>query len=392
MLDNTAWWAGPMATCVLAALGAEVIHVESVTRPDGMRLVGGLFYGMPQWWDRSWFFLSANTNKRSVTLDLADETGRDLYRGLVAGADVVVENFTPRVFEQFGLTWDELRSINPGLVFARMPAFGLDGPWRDRPGFAQTMESLSGLAWLTGHVDDQPRLQGGPCDPNAGVHAAFAIIAALSERDRTGTGCLVEIPMVESALNIAAEQVVEHSAYGTLLERNGNRSPYAAPQGLYAAADGWVAVAVTDDEQWRALAAVVSALTTIEGTTAADRRRRHDEIDHHLSAWAAARTAEHAAEELVAVGIAAAAARDPRRGPEHPQFRARGFFERVEHGVVGDHTVPGLPFRLDGVDAWVRTPAPTLGADNAELLSEVGVDAEEMQRLTALGVIGDAIA
>ena len=214
-----------MATCVLAALGAEVIHVESVGRPDGMRLVGGLFYGMPQWWDRSWFFLSANSNKRSLTLDLAEEKGREIYRDLVADADVVVENFTPRVFEQFGITWDDLVSINPRLVFARMPTFGLDGPWRDRPGFAQTMESLSGLAWLTGHVDDQPRLQGGPCDPNAGVHAAFAIIAALADRDRTGEGCLVEIPMVESALNIAAEQVVEYSAYGAVLERDGNRSP-----------------------------------------------------------------------------------------------------------------------------------------------------------------------
>ena len=196
VLDTTAWWAGPMSTWLLATLGAEVIHVESTSRPDGMRLVGGMFHDQPSWWDRSWFFLSVNTNKSAITLDLTTEEGRDLYLRLVADVDVVVENYTPRVFDHFGFTWDALRAANPRLVFARMPAFGLDGPWRDRSGFAQTMESLSGLAWVTGHVDDQPRLQGGPCDPNAGVHAACAIIAALARRDRTGDGALVEIPMV----------------------------------------------------------------------------------------------------------------------------------------------------------------------------------------------------
>ncbi|NIR36890.1 MAG: CoA transferase, partial [Actinobacteria bacterium] len=116
-----------------------------------------------QWWDRSWFFLSVNGNKRDLTLDLDTEAGRELFLRLVGHVDVVVENYTPRVFEQFGFTWEVLRRRNPSLVFARMPAFGLDGPWRDRPGFAQTMEQLSGLAWVTGHVDDQPRIQRGPC-------------------------------------------------------------------------------------------------------------------------------------------------------------------------------------------------------------------------------------
>ena len=129
-----------MAGCVLAGLGAEVIHVESASRPDGMRMVGGLFYGQPQWWDRSWFFLGANTNKESLTLDLSTEQGRTLFLELAAEVDVVVENYTPRVFEQFGLTPDVLHGVNPALVVARMPAFGLDGPWRDRPGFAQTLE------------------------------------------------------------------------------------------------------------------------------------------------------------------------------------------------------------------------------------------------------------
>ena len=391
VLDATAWWAGPVAGWVLAGLGAEVIHVESARRPDGMRMVGGRFARKPQWWDRSWFFLGANANKESLTLDLSTEVGRSLFLDVAAGVDVVVENYTPRVFEQFDLTPDVLHAVNPALVVTRMPAFGLDGPWRDRPGFAQTMESLSGLAWITGHPDDQPRLQGGPCDPNAGVHAAFAVLAALERRDRTGEGCTVEVPMVESALNIAAEQVVEYSAHGTELERGGNRGPFAAPQGLYAAIDGWLAVAVADDHQWASLAATIESLAPWRAASVAERRAAHDAIDAELARWAALRAAGEAAAELAAAGVPAALARDPRHGPDHPQFVARGFYERIEHPVVGEHRVPGLPFRLTGIDRWIRSAAPTLGRDNDRLLRSVGVDDETRRRLADDGIIGDRI-
>ncbi|HEY1738431.1 MAG TPA: CoA transferase, partial [Acidimicrobiia bacterium] len=144
VVDLTAWWAGPSAAGVLAALGADVIHVESVTRPDGMRMAGGMFFDQPAWWERSAFFLQANTNKRGLTLDLANPECRDLLLRLVDTADVVVENFTPRVLASFDLGWDVLHERNPNVVLVRMPAFGLTGPWRDRPGFAQTMEQLTG--------------------------------------------------------------------------------------------------------------------------------------------------------------------------------------------------------------------------------------------------------
>ena len=178
---------------------------------------------------------------------------------MIREADVLVENFSPRVFENFGLTWDLVKSRNPGIVMVRMPAFGLDGPWRDNVGFAQTMEQMTGLAWVTGHEDDQPRIPKGPCDPLAGQSAAFAMLLGLERRRQSGQGSFIEVSMVESALNAAAEQVIEYTAHGIVLARAGNRSRDAAPQGLYACRgeESWLALSVADDEQWRALKGVL---------------------------------------------------------------------------------------------------------------------------------------
>ncbi len=146
---------------------------------------------------------------------LAIRTGKSHFVQLARDADVVVENFTPRVMEQFGLDWARLHSVNPRLVMVRMPAFGLDGPWRDRTGFAQTMESISGMAWVTGFADGPPVLVRGTCDPVAGMHGAVATLLALRARDSDGQGRLVEVPMVEAALNITAEQVIEWDLSGS---------------------------------------------------------------------------------------------------------------------------------------------------------------------------------
>ncbi|MGI9591607.1 MAG: CaiB/BaiF CoA transferase family protein, partial [Myxococcota bacterium] len=261
VLDATAWWAGPSATGMLANLGADVIHLEAAHRPDGMRMVGGMFAGLhEQWWEYSGLFLGANLNKRGLTLNLQEQRGRELCLELIEQCDIFVENFSPRVVEQFGLDWEAVHARSPSTILVRMPAFGLSGPWRDHVGFAQTMEQMTGLAWLTGHAEDQPRIQRGPCDPIAGMHAAFATLVALQERETTGVGSLVECTMVEGALNAAAEQIVEFSAYGNRLSREGNRSPWAAPQGLYpcrghdaAATPRWLALSIETDAQWAAL-------------------------------------------------------------------------------------------------------------------------------------------
>ena len=169
-----------------------------------------------RWWEWSPIFHAANIGKRGVTFDLSRPEGAEMLERLLRTADILVENFTPRVMEQFGFDWDRVHALNDELIMVRMPAFGLDGPWRDRTGFAQTMECLTGMSWLTGFADGPPVLVRGACDPLAGMHAAFATMLALIARDRHGGGRLVEAAMVESVLNAAAEQVVEYSSSGTL--------------------------------------------------------------------------------------------------------------------------------------------------------------------------------
>jgi len=400
ILDLTAWWAGPAATHVLAIFGADVIRVESTQRPDGMRLVGGMMAGhYDAWWEASTHYLQVNANKRDVTLDLAKPAGLALLEKLIAECDAIVENFTPRVMDNFGITWERVQRLNPKALMMRMPAFGLSGPWRDNTGFAQTMEQLSGMAWVTGHPDDQPRIPRGPCDPLAGMHAAFAFFVALAERAGTGRGHHVESTMVESALNVAAEQVVEWSAYGNRMEREGNRSPLAAPQGLYPCVPGaqgapsWLALSIATDAQWRALCSALGdpawsldpALATREG-----RRRAHDAIDERLREWTRGRDRGALVAELRALGIPASEVASPSRVLEgSPQLRARGFFEAPDHPIVGPMPLPPLPFRYASVERWIRTPAPTMGQDNEAVLGGMlGLSPDELAALEADGVIG----
>lgn len=394
ILDLTAFWAGPAATHLLAAFGAEVIKVESIQRPDGIRYSGGMRKDVDDWWEYGWVFHAMNTNKRSVTLDLGSEEGRLLFKKLAAGADVVIENFSPRVMDQFGLTADVLLEVNPKLVVARMPAFGLDGPWRDRVGFAPTMEQLAGLAWVTGLPDAPPVTPRGTCDPLAGVHAAFAVLAALNFTERTGTGQQLELPMLETVLNAAAIQAIEYEVYGKTLSRNGNRGFGGLIQNLYRCTgdDDWIAVTVRDDQQWAALVAVMGQPAWCDESldTAAGRRERADDIDDRLRQWFAGQPLGPTVEWLASAGVPAAPVISPSLVTENPQLRDRGFFEELQHSSIGSAEYPCPPFAsLAGQDRWLLRPPPTLGEHNAEVLRDrCGLTDEELANLAAGGVIG----
>jgi len=396
VIDFTAFWAGPFATHYLAAMGADVIKIESIQRPDGMRFQSVKPPTEDHWWEWGALFQSVNLGKRGITLDLTRPAGVELLRRLLDRSDVAIENFSPRVMESLGVVYEELAARNPRLIMVRMPAFGLDGPWRDRVGFAQTMEQISGMAWLTGFADGAPVIPRGPCDPLAGLHALVALLVALEHRERTGRGQLIEATMVEAALNAAAEIVLEQGAYGARLMRDGNRGPVAAPQNLYACRgdDQWLALAVVTDAHWEALVAVMGGPQWARDgalATKAGRRAQHDRIDRGVAAWSAGRDAAELAADLVARGVPAAPVTSAARLDENPQLHARGFFETVAHPLVGAHAYPTLPLRLEPDEgAWYVRPSPMLGQHTEEILRDLlGSTDAELAQLRRDGIIGN---
>jgi crotonobetainyl-CoA:carnitine CoA-transferase CaiB-like acyl-CoA transferase len=402
VLDMTTFWAGPSCTHMLAMLGAEVIHVESTRRPDGTRLIAGIPVTEDQWWEKSPIFSGLNTNKKGLTLDLQSAAGREVLNRLIATCDLIVENFTPRVLEQIGLDFAAVQAVRPDAIMLRMPGFGLDGPWRDNPAFAYVIEAAAGISWLTGYSDRNPYEPYSVGDPNAGIHALNALLVALEHRRSTGEGVLIEASMVDAALNVAAEQVIEYSAYGALLERAGNRGPTAAPQNLYRTneidefgrADCWVAVAVATDEQWVGLCTALARPDWVtEFSAAGTRRANHDIIDEQLAAWCEQRSGDEIVEELWNNGVPVGKVMQPHRQTELPQLTARRFFEDVGHPVNARTPHSSLPFKLSrGPDRVHVHSAPLLGEHNHEVLSELGLTADEIAELEAKGVIGTAPA
>jgi crotonobetainyl-CoA:carnitine CoA-transferase CaiB-like acyl-CoA transferase len=393
VLDLTAFWAGPAATHHLATFGADVLKVESPSRPDGMRFATVKPPTDPDWMEFGPTFHGTNPAKRSVTVDFSKPEGRELVLRLVEHVDVVVENFTPRVLGNVGLEYHDLFARNPAVILVRMPAFGLDGPWRDRPGFAQTTEQVSGIAWMTGEAGGEALVRS-TIDPIAGIHAAFAVLAALEHRERTGEGQLIEMPMVEVALNVAAEPIVTWSAYGTLLERDGNRGAPGAPQGVYACAghEQWVALSVTDDAMWRALAGVLGGpawAASEDLATGAGRRAAHDAVDAELTKWFDGRDRDDTVDSLLAAGVLAAPVWDQMIQDELAQLAERGFTQWLEHPVAGLVGYPGTGLRSPDFDNSYRAPAPTVGQHTAEVLREkLALTDDELADLAAQGVIG----
>ncbi len=294
-----------------------------------------------------------------------------------------------------------LAAVNPKLIMVRAPAWGISGPWRDRTGYAQTMEMGAGLAWMTGWPDAAPEIPNGPMDPIAGNHGFIGLMMALEHRRRTGEGRLVEAPMIGGALNLAAQQVIEYSAYGKLLGRVGNRSWRAAPQGAYRTADPlpegqtdrWVMISVATDQQWLALRGALGepewamdpAYAGVSGRHAA-----HEAIDGELARWCATRDSSEIVEQLVAAGVPASVILRQDEPAGVLQLQARGFLEPVDHPVVGSYTQFGYPARLQsGPEVFNRAAAPTLGQHNHDILTRLaGTTEADLERLQNEGIIG----
>ena len=289
VLDMSTFWAGAYLTCYLGAFGADIVKVESVQRPDGHRYSGAWSYEGDRWYERSAMWQGTNLNKRDVTLDLTSEQGRELALRLAREADVVVENFSPRVIEQFGLDYEAFKRLKHDVILMRMPGFGLHGPWRDYVGWALNIEQTSGMSAVTGYADGPPCNLQGPADPIVGVHAGVALLAALEHRRRTGEGQLIEVAQIEVAACIAAEPAIEYSMNTFVRPREGNRSR-GHVQGVYptAADDEWVALCVRDDADWAHMVEAIGRpelLGDSRFVSADSRSIVHDDFDVVVAEW-----------------------------------------------------------------------------------------------------------
>lgn len=396
VFDLSTFWAGAYLTCYLGALGADVIKLESVQRPDGHRYSGALLREGDDWYERGPLWQGTNLNKRDLTLDLSSEDGRRIALRLAAEADVIVENFSPRVVEQFGLDYESVAAVNPDVIMVRMPGFGLEGPWRDFVGWALNIEQLSGMAAVTGYPDGPPCNLQGPADPIAGVHAAVALLAALEHRGRTGEGQLIEVAQIEVGAAVTAQPVIEHAVTGQLSAREGNRHRTYA-QGVFpsAVSDEWVAVSVRHDDDWAAVCDIVGRPELRDDPRFIDvdaRRRHHEEFDAVLAAWLATVRPDEAADALSARGVPGEWLMTSDRMYTVEQLDARGFYDDITHPITGTHRYPGWPFHISpGPIRHHRTPPPTLGQHNAEVLGSLGLSADDIAELEERTIIGQRI-
>ncbi|OBJ54359.1 CaiB/BaiF CoA-transferase family protein [Mycobacterium sp. 1423905.2] len=368
VFDLSTFWAGAYLTCYLGAFGADVVKVESIQRPDGHRYSGAFPFEGDDWYERSAIWQATNLNKRDLTLDLTAQRGRDIAHRLVADADVVVENFSPRVVEHFELDYTSVAAFNPDVVMVRMPGFGLEGPWRDYVGWALNIEQTSGMSAATGYPDGPPCNLQGPADPIVGVHAGVALLAALAQRRRTGEGRLIEVAQIEVAACVTAEPVIEYTMNGVVRPREGNRRR-GYLQGVYPSSvdDAWVAVSIPYD----------GALD-------------YDVFDELVTGWTRTQTPERIVETLRAQGIAAEQLTTGDQMYDIAQLDDRGFYERFDHPITGSRRYPGWPFRI-GAHRHHRTPPPTLGQHNDEILRGLGLSAEDIAGLRDQRIIGQRV-
>ncbi|TCJ21963.1 CoA transferase [Microbacterium sp. PI-1] len=393
VLDLTWVGAGPIGTKIMAEFGAEVIKVESRTRPDPLRRTGPFAPGNDPL-ERSGYFADRNAGKQSISLDLTDPRARDVVLQLAAVSDVCAQSFRPGTMEKWGLGYEDLVTVRPDIIYLAMPMQGETGPHSHFSGFGATLVALCGLHELCGYPDREPVGTGTNYPdhvPNP-LHAVFATLTALSHRARTGQGQRIELSQLESTINIIGPGI-EQAARGRAPERRGNRVDHAAPHGVFPAAgdDRWVAIAVLDDIHWRALAAAtdIPALMTPGWDGLEGRRAAESEIEAVLSEWTSQRDADEVATLLTTAGVPASVVRNAAELLDGASgLRARGAFTMLHHPVMGDTVYTAPTPRLSRTPGQLTTPAPLLGQHTDAVLRDVlGMAASEIDALRTAGVL-----
>lgn len=392
VLDFGQFIAVPFCTQWLGWLGAEIIQVESRSHmmsrtappvPPSQR-------GNP---DASGYHNLLYSAKKSCTIDMGKEAGRDVARRLAAVCDVVVDNFSTGVMEKLGMGWPVLSALNPRLVMLSCGAFGRQGPMRGAMGFHSAVNLFSGVADVTGYPGGHGRLMGGVLpDPMGGVYAAFAIQAALLHRARTGQGQFIDQAMYESMLALIPEAVIDFSMNGVEPERRGNRDRVKVPHGIYPCreADTWVAISIEGKADWAAFCAAAGHPEWRDDPRFTSAEARHANVaalDAAVEGWTRGLRRGEAVERLQAAGLAAGPVLRSDELLEDERLKARGMIVASDHPVTGAHRQLGLPWRMDSLGVQYRRAA-LLGEHTRALLTDLlGMSDEEYARLDAEGVL-----
>ena len=373
ILDLTHVWAGPLATRILADLGAEVVKIEAPMGrgprqfPRAM-LIGGFIGGKPgpEPYNANAVFVKLQRNKKSVALNLKTEPGREVFLQLVQVSDVVIENFSARAMSRLGLNYAELRKANSKVIHLAMPGYGLTGAYRDRVAFGPTVEPMSGLPFAMGYSETEPRATAMAVpDPIAAVNATAAVMTALRHRKATGHGCQVEMSLHEAAVSYSGPWLID-TQLGNRVKHYANRHPEIAPHGVYRCAgkDNWIALACVDEASWSRLARLIDV--DGEQWNLTDRLLKHDAIDQSLTRFTQSRNTDSVLTSLQTIGVAAGPVYDTQQMCVNPQSIERGFFVPLEQGTP----MPGNPVKMRAISSEDWTPCPKLGTHNEEILKE----------------------
>ncbi len=368
--------AGPIATCVLAQAGADVIKIESIRRPDSLRRSEPFKDGIATGLDRSGYFAVRNSNKRDLALDMNHPRARAVAMRLIEKSDIVINNFRVGQMEKWDLGWEQVQRINPRAVYVTMSLQGTEGPHSRYMGYGVNLNALCGLTSRAGFPGQAPFGTGTNYTDHVMVptHTLFGIMAALLEREVTGKGQTVSISQLEAAISMAPTAPMAYAANGEVLPPLGCGDPDAAPHGVYRTLGyrAWIAIAVFDDTQWLALRQVMGEPTWAceqRFATAAARRENAQQLDELIEAWTAQQHADWLMDSLLAAGVPAGKVNDARDAIHDEHLRRRGFWVYLDHPEVGSSLYNRAPILLSGTPLRVETPAPSIGQHTREVLS-----------------------
>jgi crotonobetainyl-CoA:carnitine CoA-transferase CaiB-like acyl-CoA transferase len=381
VLELTKVWAGPYAGKQLAFLGAEVIRVESLGSLDVTRS-----FGVDDI-DKAPGFMAVNPQKLSVQIDMKSPAGIALVKDLIAQCDIVIENLRPGAIARLGLGYDAARAVKPDIIFVSMGMYGNDGPLAYQTGYAPCFAALGGLSALVGHEGEPPKgMNIRFADSSFGAAAAFAALAALAHRQRTGEGQFVDVSAVETMTSLIGDAVIDHSLNRRIAGCDGNRHADMAPHGVWrCAGDDWIGIAVADDTGWQALSRMIEGAGDPRFATLAGRKAHEAELDALLTGWTRDRDARALAADLQVAGIAAAKSANSVDLIADDHLWARDFYRPVGDADGEVRPVVGPSWRMTD-PAAITDGAPRLGQHNAYIFGEVmGLSEEEQAVLAEAG-------